>query len=182
MQMVVCRDLLHRFDSPDCLQRYPRLELRTVISSFLFHISVVLGYTPQSYQKLTISLAPFQRATSVVAFAGLGEASLLLGRLGTTRELFYLVLLLAAIPECARNDKLCTPAPRLLITRHRHVLQFKIRNPKSAHDSFFQPPSFSFFLPPPKFCKISKSRHCFLPITPCRAAGRQSIFAVSRLC
>ena len=48
MQVVVRCDLLHRLDSPDRLQRYPRLELRTVVPSLLFHVSVGLGYTPET--------------------------------------------------------------------------------------------------------------------------------------
>jgi hypothetical protein len=64
VQVMVRRNLLHSFDSPDGLQRYPRFELRAVVSSLLFHVSVPLGYTPETSPKLTISLAPFQRATS----------------------------------------------------------------------------------------------------------------------
>jgi len=57
-------DLLHRFHSLERLKRDSRLELRTVVSSLLFHVSVGFGYTPETFRKLTISLAPFQRATS----------------------------------------------------------------------------------------------------------------------
>jgi hypothetical protein len=64
VQVIVRRNLLHRFDSPDGLQRHPLLELRTVVSSLLFLVSVPLGYTPETSPKRTISLAPFQRATS----------------------------------------------------------------------------------------------------------------------
>ena len=46
------------------LKRNPRFELRTVVSSLLFHVSVGFGYTPETLRNLTISLAPFQRATS----------------------------------------------------------------------------------------------------------------------
>jgi len=60
-------DLLHGFHSLECLKRDPRFELRTVVSSLLFHVSVGFGYTPETLQKLTISLAPFQRAASVLA-------------------------------------------------------------------------------------------------------------------
>jgi len=37
-----------------------------VVSSLLFHVSVGFGYTPETLRNLTISLAPFQRATSIV--------------------------------------------------------------------------------------------------------------------
>jgi hypothetical protein len=39
--------------------------LPAVVSSLLFHVSVPLGYTPETSPKLTISLAPLQRATSL---------------------------------------------------------------------------------------------------------------------
>jgi len=64
VQVVLRRDLLHRFHSLERLKRNPRLELRTVVSSLPFHVSVGFGYTPETLRKLTISLAPFQRATS----------------------------------------------------------------------------------------------------------------------
>jgi hypothetical protein len=41
-----------------------------VVPSLLFHFSVALGYTPETSQKLTISLAPFQRATSDIRCIG----------------------------------------------------------------------------------------------------------------
>jgi hypothetical protein len=56
--------LLNRFDSPDGLQRYPRLELRAMVSSLLFHASVPLGYPPETPPNLTISPAPFLRVSS----------------------------------------------------------------------------------------------------------------------
>lgn len=64
MQVVFRRDLLHGFHPLECLKCNPRFELRTVVSSLLFHVSVGFGYTPETLQKLTISLAPFQRTTS----------------------------------------------------------------------------------------------------------------------
>ena len=48
MQVVLHRDLLHRFHSCERLKRDPRLELRTVVSSLLFHLSVGFGYTPET--------------------------------------------------------------------------------------------------------------------------------------
>ena len=47
MQVVLRRNLLHGFHSLDRFQRHSRLELRTVISSLLFHVSVV-SFTPET--------------------------------------------------------------------------------------------------------------------------------------
>jgi hypothetical protein len=58
------------FHSLERLKRDPRFELCTVVSSLLFHVSVGFGYTPEPLRKLTISLAPFQRATSIHPAAG----------------------------------------------------------------------------------------------------------------
>ena len=64
VQVVFRRDLLHGFHSLERLKRDPRFELRAVVSSLLLHVSVGFGYTPETLRNLTISLAPFQRATS----------------------------------------------------------------------------------------------------------------------
>ncbi len=65
MQVVFCRDLLHRPESPDRPQHSPRLALRAVEPFLRIHASVGLGYTPETSQKLTSSLATDQRTTSI---------------------------------------------------------------------------------------------------------------------